>query len=98
MQPPAITPTADNAARATHCRPRLPRERTRASASGGMWRLDRRDHAAFLERHRGLLHDGFVAVSPGCTADETPKSRPSTTRWKFRFVSAAKVRNPVARP
>src|SRR2546430_14677919 len=98
MQPPAITLTAENAARTTLRRPRCPRDRTRASASGGMPRLDRRDHPAFLERERGLRHDGFVAVQSGLHVDRSPEV-PTQHHWlKMQFVSRADDGDPGALP
>src|SRR5437016_1869649 len=98
MHPPATTLTAEKAARTTHRRPRRPRARTRTSASGGMWRLDRRDHAAFLERHRRLLDDGLVAVQSGLHVDRNPEVPTQHHRLKMQFVSRANDHDPGALP
>src|SRR5260370_32068177 len=98
MQPAATTLRAESAARTTLGRHRRTRDRTRASASGGMSRLDRRDHATFLKRDRRLLYDGFVAVQSGLHADRNPEVPTQHHRLKMQFVSRADDRDPGALP
>src|SRR5712691_6202332 len=72
MQAPAITLTVESAPRARNRR-RTRSPRIRGLASRGVWRLDGRDNLAFLERHRGLLHDGFIALQSGLDVDRGPE-------------------------
>src|SRR5436189_189099 len=72
MQAPVITLTVESAARARSWR-RTPSSRIRELVSGGIWRLDRRDNLALLERHRGLLHDGFMTLQSSLDVDRGPE-------------------------
>src|SRR6266852_7085588 len=68
MQAPAITLTVESEAK-TRSRRRTRSPRIRGLASGGVWRLDGRDNLALLERHRGLFHDGFIALQSSLDVD-----------------------------
>src|SRR6266581_2733316 len=92
MQAPDITLTVESAAR-TRSRRRTPRSRIRGLASGGVWRLDGRDNLALLERHRGLLHDGLIALQSGLDVDRGPEVAAEYHVLKVQLVSRSHDRH-----
>src|SRR5712692_5945044 len=86
MQAPASTLTVESAAR-TRSRRRTRSPRIRELASGGVWRLDGRDNLTFLERHRGLFHDGFIALQSGLDVDRGSEVAAEYHVLKVQLVS-----------
>src|ERR1700682_4157261 len=92
MQAPAITLTVESAARPGSWR-RSRSPRIRGLASGGVWRLDGRDNLALLERHRGLFHNGFIALQPGLDVDRGPEVAAEYHILKVQLVSRSHDRH-----
>src|SRR5258705_4405932 len=93
MQAPASTLTVGSAARTrSRRRTRCPR----ILASGGVGRLEGRDNLALLERHRGLLHDGFIAQQSGLDIDRGPEVAAEYHVLEVQLVSWSHDRHAVA--
>src|SRR2546425_12297647 len=90
MQPPAIAPTHESAARTTGSR----WYRTCGSAPRRVSRLDRRNKFALLERHCRLLHDRLVPLQPGLDVDGGPEVTAEHHRLKVQLVSLPHERHP----
>src|SRR2546422_5622854 len=92
MQATAIALTVESAPR-TRSRRRTRSSRIRGLAPGGVWRLDGRDNLAFLERHRGLFHDGFIALQSGLDVDRGPEVATEYHVLKVQLVSRSHDRH-----
>src|SRR6266478_10154055 len=92
MQAPAITLTVESAAK-TRSRQRTRSSGIRGLASGGVWRLDGRDNLALLERHRGLFHDGFIALQSSLDVDRGPEVAAEYHVLKVQLVSGTHDRH-----
>src|SRR5258705_6111878 len=92
MQAPAITLTVESAPR-TRSRRSTRRSRIRGLASGGVWRLEGRDNLALLERHRGLLHDGFIALQSALDVDRGPEVAAEYHVLEMQLVSRSHDRH-----
>src|SRR6266850_5553786 len=92
MQAPAITLIVESAPR-TRSRRRTRSSRIRGLASGGVWRLDGRDNLALLERHRGLFHDGFIALQSGLDVDRGSEVAAEYYVLKVQLVSRSHDRH-----
>src|SRR2546426_5995361 len=92
MQASAITLTVESATR-TRSRRRTWSPRIRGLASGGAWRLDGCDNLALLERHRGLFHNGFIALQPGLDVDRGSEVAAEYHVLKVQLVSRSHDRH-----